>query len=48
MLDYPQMTSATVMEINEVRPFFSKAMETLIQIKIENMDMTQRMDDDYA
>lgn len=38
------------MEMNEVRPFFSKSMSTLIQLKPDNVDMLQDAVDtgDYA
>lgn len=45
------MTGITGMEINEVRPFFSKAMGILIHLKSDNTNATQNMqevDDDYA
>ncbi|EJD01314.1 Psf2-domain-containing protein [Fomitiporia mediterranea MF3/22] len=43
-----QMTGVSAMEINEVRPFFSKAMGTLIQLKPESTSTEQGPDGEYA
>lgn len=35
------MTGITAMEMNEVRPFFSKAMGTLAQLKADNTELVE-------
>lgn len=36
------------MELNEVRPFFSRSMGVLIQLKTENMQQKEEVGDAYG